>query len=235
MSIYVTGDIHGEVEVTRLADYNFPEGASLTKDDFVIVLGDFGLIWDREESDLERKWLAWLSGQPFTTLFIDGNHENFDRLLAYPVMDFHGGKASRIHDSVYYLRRGEIFRFDGKTCFAMGGAISTDLQHRVIGESWWREEMPNYADWDNAAENLAAVNNVVDYVFTHTAPTDIIGRMIDQSHCFIDFTRLRDPVSSALERIQKEISFKRWYFGHFHCNWEYKQYTCLYRNIEELK
>ena len=42
---------------------------------------------------MEQRWgkqdgtsvLDWLDGKAFTTLFVDGNHENFDRLYAYPV------------------------------------------------------------------------------------------------------------------------------------------------------
>lgn len=37
-------------------------------------------------------WRSWLNDRPFTTLFVDGNHENFDLLNAYPVENWHGGK-----------------------------------------------------------------------------------------------------------------------------------------------
>ena len=43
----------------------------MTKDDYVIVLGDFG-IWDN--SKRENYNLDWLEDRPFTTLFISGNH-----------------------------------------------------------------------------------------------------------------------------------------------------------------
>ena len=39
--IYITGDIHGDTK--RFSQANFPEQKNLTKDDFVIVLGDFGV------------------------------------------------------------------------------------------------------------------------------------------------------------------------------------------------
>ena len=37
------------------------------------------------ESRYEKYWLDWLDKKPFTTLFIDGNHENHDRLDAMEV------------------------------------------------------------------------------------------------------------------------------------------------------
>ena len=92
MSIWITGDIHGNPN--RFSIDSFPEQKEMTKKDFVICLGDFGLVWNyRGESKTERFWLDWLNHKAFTTLFIDGNHDNFDRLDSYPVEEWHGGKV----------------------------------------------------------------------------------------------------------------------------------------------
>ena len=45
--IYVTGDIHADPR--RFDTSNFPEQKEMTKNDFVIVCGDFGLCWEKEE------------------------------------------------------------------------------------------------------------------------------------------------------------------------------------------
>lgn len=77
--IFVTGDCHGEFQKFNLK--NFPEQIDMTKDDFVIICGDFGGIWCKDkESKNEKYWLDWLENKPFTTLFVDGNYECFDRL-----------------------------------------------------------------------------------------------------------------------------------------------------------
>ena len=61
---------------------SFPEQKEMTKKDFVICLGDFGLVWNyRGESKTERFWLDWLNHKAFTTLFIDGNHDNLTGLI----------------------------------------------------------------------------------------------------------------------------------------------------------
>lgn len=78
--IFVTGDTHGDY--TRFNTANFPEQKAMTKLDYVIICGDFG-IWN--ESNEEKYWLNWLQDKPFTTLFVDGNHENYDLLNSYPV------------------------------------------------------------------------------------------------------------------------------------------------------
>jgi predicted phosphodiesterase len=45
--IFVTGDTHGDF--SRFAADRFPEQKELTKDDFVIICGDFGIWSDTKE------------------------------------------------------------------------------------------------------------------------------------------------------------------------------------------
>ncbi|MFR2030236.1 MAG: hypothetical protein ACLS3M_01700 [Collinsella sp.] len=44
MTVYVTGDIHGGLDMQKLRDWEL--GDSLTSDDYLIVAGDFGFPWD---------------------------------------------------------------------------------------------------------------------------------------------------------------------------------------------
>lgn len=63
MAIYVTGDVHGRAEhgSSRFAFKNWPLGRTLTRDDAVIVAGDFGFVWDG--SNAEKYWLDWLESK----------------------------------------------------------------------------------------------------------------------------------------------------------------------------
>ena len=54
--------------------------------DYVIICRDFGT-WN--DSPRARHWLDWLNEKSFTTLFVDGNHSNFDRLYAMPISEWH--------------------------------------------------------------------------------------------------------------------------------------------------
>ena len=119
--IFITGDTHADVE--RFNTEIFPEQKEMTKDDYVIVLGDFGLVWNKAESKYEKHWLDWLDKKPFTTLFIDGNHENFDRLETYKSETWHGGRIQRIRPSVIHLKR----------CFSNNALVinETRLHHEV--------------------------------------------------------------------------------------------------------
>ena len=72
--IYITGDCHADF--TKFDIENFPEQKEMTKDDYVIICGDFGGVWVRdEESEKEKYLMDWLENKSFTTLFVDGNHE----------------------------------------------------------------------------------------------------------------------------------------------------------------
>lgn len=54
--------------------------------------------------------LNQLECKSYTTLFVDGNHENFDRLSDYPIDTWNGGKVHKIRPSVIHLMRGQILR-----------------------------------------------------------------------------------------------------------------------------
>ena len=105
----------------------------MTKGDYVIICGDFGLLWDKVQSRREKYWIDWISQKTFTTAFVDGNHENFDRLAALPVETWHGGSVHRISDSIFHLMRGEMFDLGGTSVFAFGGARSHDI-HGLASE-----------------------------------------------------------------------------------------------------
>ena len=103
MMIYATGDLHGNT--LRFQPQYFPEQAEMTKDDYMIVCGDFGCVWNGDKSDDPQ--LDRLEALPFTVLFVDGNHENFDALNEYPVEQWHGGKVHKIRPHVIHLMRGQ--------------------------------------------------------------------------------------------------------------------------------
>jgi len=208
MTIYITSDIHGSHDIQKLNTTIFPEQKNLTKKDYVIILGDFGLTWD--ESEDRKYWLKWLNDKNFTTLFLDGNHENFDLLYKYPVVEFLGGKTHQLRDSIYHLMRGEIFTINGLKFFAFGGGISIDKAYRVEGKSWWRQEVPNYAEIENGFINLEKVNNIVDVVLTHAAPSDISLQIIEAHHAEVD------EVTKILDAFKCKIFCKKWFFGHHH-------------------
>ena len=232
--IYITGDCHGNFE--RFNVSVFPEQNDMTKEDYVIICGDFGGVWNKdEESKMETMVLDWLDCKSFTTLFVDGNHENFDRLYEYPVEEWNGGKIHRIRPSVIHLMRGQVYELEGKKNFTFGGASSHDIDggileldapdyrekkkeldkgwkpYRINHLSWWKEELPSEKEMDEGRKNLQRYDNKVDFIITHCASsstTALISHGIYKS----------DLLTSYLEEIRRSVKFKKWFFGHYHDN-----------------
>ena len=215
---FITGDTHGGYggfsgEMKRFSAYEKMLD-KLNKDDYLIIAGDFGFIWKAFQSDKdEERWLRYFDSFGFTTLFIDGNHENFDRLDKMEVSEFKGGKVHKISDSVYHLMRGQIYDFDGVKIFTMGGALSIDKEWRTPGISWWKQELITQKDFDEAMKNLAKVDFSVDFVITHTCPQSIVPYALNGKPYNPTW---HDESCVYLQKIYEKIKFKKWYFGHWH-------------------
>ena len=218
--IYVTGDTHGDMSWVKLNTAHFPQQKEMTKNDYLIICGDFGGIWDGSKTD--DYILDTYEKRKFTTLFIDGNHENFNLLNAYPVTEWNGGKVHVIRPSVIHLMRGQVYTINGKKIFTFGGAESIDKWHRTEGISWWPQEVPSFEEFKEAEENLIKNDLKVDYIITHAAPYGI---------GFVDY----DPVTAMLKDIRTNVSFKKWYCGHYHRDYdEFGIFRFLFNDIVRL-
>ena len=244
--IYITGDTHGIEDWEKLNVSRFPEQKAMNPSlDYLIILGDFGGVWgDEEDAYVQRIY----NQRTFTTLFIDGNHENHDLLDQYPVEEWHGGKVHKICDRVIHLMRGQVFKLQGFTIFTMGGAESTDKEYRKEGESWWAREMPSDEEYEEALKNLAKVNFEVDIVLTHCAPEGYIGKNMSAVYSS-DISRLpANNMAGVVDRSDNKLTefldslitehglkFKHWYFGHYHRDLDWENFSLLFSRIKEIK
>lgn len=245
--IFATGDTHGNF--LRFRQQYFPERDELSRNDFVIICGDFGGVWDNSKK--ERRNLDELNGAPFTTLWVDGNHENYDMLRKLPTEEWNGGKVQRVRPNILRLIRGQVYDIDGHTFFTMGGASSHDIEDgilnprapdfeeqywamrrmgarfRVNHHSWWKEELPSDEEYAEALSNLEHVGWQVDYVITHCAPTGLLP-VIGEGYT-------PDRLTDFLDDVSKKLAFHYWLFGHHHDNRSIGQdYILLYEQIVQV-
>ena len=245
--IFATGDTHGNF--LRFSTEHFPEQRQMRRSDYVIICGDFGGVWDASAE--ERYWLDWLDRKSFTTLWGDGNHENYDMLNGIPTEEWHGGKVQRIRPNILHLMRGQLYEIDGYTFFTMGGARSHDTEDgildpdmpdfksayrrliaqnasfRVRHRDWWPEELPSAAEYQEALRTLEQAGWAVDYVITHCAPTEIAMRLVN--------TYEPDLLTAFLEAIRKKVKFHYWLFGHYHGNQIIRnRYVLLWEQIVQI-
>jgi len=246
--IYITGDCHGNYQ--RFNTKNFPEQKNLSKEDYVIICGDFGL-WD--ESREQKWWLQWLSEKPFTTLWVAGNHENFDLLQDYSIEEWKGGKVQFITPSILHLMRGQIYTIEEKTFFCFGGAESHDaaaildpdnpnfqrqkqyfkkrkIPFRVNHISWWKEELPCEEELREGLSNLEKYHNCVDYIITHCAPLSLERKIVEEK---------RNPnilTTYLEEQIYQKVKYRTWFFGHYHSEEQVgEREVLLYQKIVPIK
>ncbi len=227
--IYVTGDTHGDHDFAKLAIFA-ENHAGLTKNDYVIIAGDFGGIWKEE---LMEQTLTPYENLPFTVLFVDGNHENFDIINSFPVIEWCGGKVHKIKPNIIHLMRGQVFTIEGKTMFTFGGATSIDKGFRRENISWWEAEMPNRAEIEEGLANLEKYNNCVDYIITHACDEAALYHPPLRSSSKAMRTY---PENRVLSIFNDRVEYKHWYFGHYHLDGDLNdKKTVLYQKIVELK
>lgn len=227
--IFITGDTHCDYDWHKLNTTNFPEQKNLTKDDYVIITGDFGGVWGQDKTD--KYIIKTYEKRNFTTLFVDGNHENHDALDGFPVEEWHGGKIHRISNTVIHLMRGQVYEIGGRTFFTMGGAQSTDKIYRKEGVSWWARELPSDEEYSEAISNLEKHDFKVNFIVTHCAPEDYAYYYTD-----LDISRKINKMTTFLSGLitEHDISFDGWYFGHYHEDIDFDNFHCLYQRVVEI-
>ena len=252
--IYVTGDTHAKF--TRFSNKRMRQkGLELTEQDYIIICGDFGLCWAKDKTFLYNcnNFLE----KPYTILWVQGNHENYDMIEAFPIEEWHGGKVRHIvRDKVILLERGQVFEIEGNTFFTFGGGKSHDVQggildrndpnfsrkrkraekewlpYRIIHESWWPQELPSEEEMAEGIANLEKVNYEVDYVITHCCAT-YVQEALDKGPGKLFES---DILTDYLQKLEKKLKYKQWYFGHYHEDLRVdEQHTLLYHALVPIE
>jgi len=234
--IYITGDTHGRLEKLSNKSFKTKFGKTLSGEDSIIILGDFGCVWATSDRDKEKEkryvdsFSRSLKGKLFVVL---GNHENYDRIKKLPVVEESNAKCYKLRNNIFIVQTGECLILEDKKFLVIGGATSIDKEGRVENISWWKEENPSYMEWNNVIDTINKYNEF-DYIISHTTSSkgmDEVG--LSSSMKWIN----NCPVMRALDNLQDILVFKRWYFGHWHENIisPSKKYVCLYESVVEVK
>ena len=229
--IFVTGDTHRLKDVDKLDREHFPEQDMLSSDDFLIITGDFGGIWSGDSRDEEC--IEFHRKKLYTTLFVGGNHENYDLLSKYPVEEWNGGKIHKINRKLIHLINGQIYTIEGKKFFIMGGATSIDKMFRKSGISWWPQEEPSNEEFFEATQNLVKNENTVDYIITHTCPEKLRREVFDMYNDVIEYS---SAVEKYLDIVKDNVNYKKWYAGHLHIDRDFPDYNIriLYHGLVKI-
>lgn len=167
MKALIAGDIHGNIDHLEM----LLRQCDAVDASHLVACGDFGF-WPHMEWGLEFMGdvdaACEMSG--VTLIWVDGNHDNHDRLEEMrcdPATQW-SGELMRTSGSTWHCGRGMSFTLGDLECVGFGGAYSVDWMHRREGRDWWAGELITREQVDAMRERRAGRR--ADVLFTHEAP-----------------------------------------------------------------
>lgn len=228
---YITGDTHGNFDRITY----FQNKMQLSANDVLIILGDVGLNYYKNQKDVKRKELV--NKYPFIIFCIHGNHEaRPDTIESYKIKEFCGGVVWYEEDfpNILFAKDGEIYDFDGVKCIVIGGAYSVDKYYRIVnGWPWFFNEQPNKDIKKHVEDQLKRAKFKVDVVFSHTCPYNYEPREFFMKG--IDQELIDKSTEYWLQEIESKLDYKKWYCGHFHVSKKIDKMQFMFEDYDVLK
>lgn len=224
---YITGDTHGSFYRIE----KFCRLMGTTKNDTIIILGDVGLNYYLNQKDAESK--EKVESLPINFFCIHGNHEERPQNVpGYKEVDYLGGKAfvQEEYPSIAFAKDGEVYNIDGNSVLVLGGAYSVDKNYRLsMGYSWFSSEQIPDNEKIEIEKKIENIGWKIDYVLSHTCPYNT--RPVHMFLSCIDQRSVDSSMEIWLQKISEKIIFKKWYFGHYHGDWNNGKYIMLFNGI----
>lgn len=233
MRIFITGDMHGMLDWNKFSEKNWPVQNELTKEDIVLIAGDFSLPYNAHEDTADHLALNCLEQKNFTIVFIDGNHENFSALKQYPIVLFHGAQCHQLRPHIYHMMRGEVLDIADKKILGLGGAVTYTGKKRKKVEKekiitkhdrhdyhHFVNEIPD--DIELAKAYYVLATKKPNIIVTHDGPSDVVKKIYDITKKPVgkygfNPSKMQIMLQNMLNSIvQENIPVKKWYFGHHH-------------------
>ena len=227
--IYYTGDIHGQkYEIERFCKRFKP-----TADDVIVILGDVGANYSRDERDAELK--TALNRVKPTILCIHGNHEIRPwHIPTYKTKEWKGGIVwyEEEYPTVLFAKDGEIYNLEGLRHIAIGGAYSVDKFYRIrYGGGWWPDEQPSAEIKAYVKRQLR--NKPVDVILSHTCPFKY--KPVEAFLPGVDQSTVDTSTEKWLDEIEESTDYLAWYCGHWHIKKRIDKIHFLFHNFESTE
>lgn len=238
--IFLTGDKH----LRDLVDlYDFTLRADTSCNDLLVILGDVGLNFYHQNHQKTIKMKEFLKQLPITLLCLRGNHEARPSTLANmhwerPFDDGSGPvMVEEGYPNIYYVPDPcAIYFINGKSFFCVNGAYSVDKWYRLANHyTWFEDEQLSDGEMKIVEKRFARQYKKFDYILTHTCPYEWRPRHLFLS--YVDQSTVDNTMEHFFSKIKEEISFKKWYFGHYHADWDVpgEPAKMLYKSYEMIE
>ena len=227
--IYMTADIHRDADLVFL----ICEKMKTTKEDILIVLGDFGANMYLNERDQALKQV--LENLPITLFCIHGNHEKrASEIGTYQEAQWHGGTiyVEEAYPSIKFAKDGEVYDFNEMKTMVLGGAYSPDKHYRLSnGLPWFIDEQPSDEIKSYAARQLENCGWKMDVVLSHTAPKKYQPREAFLPGFKQWMIEMEEHTEKWLNEIETELDYDYWFCGHYHIQKKIDKIQFLYHNV----
>lgn len=235
MSVYVTGDLHGNVAEVRerLAQIPAP-----TEDDYIIVAGDAGLEYGGQIMGSVKKVMKKFPGK---WIIVRGNHDTRywrDHWDSWLVTEDGNFLYQKKYPNILYVRDGgQISDIGGYTILFVPGAFSIDKEYRIKRNLLYEYE-EQLTESEIANLKLLAENYQIDFIIGHTYP---IGIEPFLRYLFLDNIK-QSSVDKTMEYAIEDIlnqntTWKHYFFGHMHDDKLniLNKYSLLYHKVINLQ
>ena len=220
--VFITGDTHGDF--SRFSDYNFLE------DDLVIILGDAGINYFLDCRDIISK--EELKKYKCKFFCIQGNHEERpENIASYHEIEMFSGKVfiEDAYPNILFAKNGETYNIGNKSILVIGGAYSVDKDFRLQhGWNWFSSEQLTEDERNEIFEKYKGQH--IDVILSHTSP-----RKYEPVEVFltgINQKKVDKTMEDFLNKIEENVSYDKWYCGHFHIDKKIDKIEFLFKNIK---
>lgn len=205
--VFVIGDVHGKYDII----HRFLQ-AGVLDNSTLIQVGDFGLGFNKGvEQNKMKKLSRALVKSSCNLLIIRGNHD----LPSLWLDSKENQKFNQTYENITLLPDYYTKEINQKRILFVGGGVSIDRYWRVVGESYWPDEVVNSPRFTLSKH---------DILISHTCPSffniptnDMTSDLIRNCHAH-DSGLMGDLIKEReiMDHIVKETQVKTIYSGHFH-------------------
>jgi hypothetical protein len=156
--------------------------------------------------------------------FLNGNHDNIDKL---PKVPHWLGKYGELNGGMFFVSGG--FSIDREIRIKMNKA-------GAWGQTYWENEELSVRELYAAIDQYCQV--CPEIMLTHEAPRSIIKQFTNGSiltRFGFDPETFSTRTSEALQVMFDHCLPKKWYFGHYHTSWTKEIYGCEFTCLNELE
>lgn len=227
---YITGDIHADPDRIRQIAA-FCEENKTTRDDYLFVLGDVGVNYYCDYRDYPVK--QQMADIPVTFICIRGNHEARPcNVPSYREVSAFGGKVyvEEAFPNIIFLKDGAEYEI-GSRILAIGGAYSVDKDYRLMnGLRWFEDEQLTAQECSEILDRVKGRS--YDLVLTHTCPFE--WQPTERFLPSVDQSKTDKSMELFLGLLERAITYRKWYFAHYHGNKSMGKYEMLFEKIKPL-